>query len=314
MLDAADRTAVGAIAERLAADGGEISSAEWLDRVRDAALALPVGLRRSLRALQRHSGAAGSLLVRGLPIGDAAALPPTPAVGGSAQHTPTPPSAALMLAVLALGEPVAFRAEKKGLLVHDVVPVPGSEEMQGNEGSVDLEFHVENAFHPHRPDHVLLLCLRSDHEGTAGLRLACARRALPLLDDRVREALARPEFVTAPPPSFGGVGDETQPHAVLGGDPDDPDVVVDFGVTRAVTAEGEAALPALHGALAATSRTLVLRPGDLAIVDNRVTLHGRTAFRPRYDGRDRWLQRAFAVSDLRRSRDHRPADGHVLVR
>jgi len=50
------------------------------------------------------------------------------------------------------------------------------------------------------------------------------------------------------------------------------------------------------------------------IVDNRVTVHGRTAFRPRYDGADRWLQRTFAVADLRRSRDHRPDDGYILTR
>jgi L-asparagine oxygenase len=43
-------------------------------------------------------------------------------------------------------------------------------------------------------------------------------------------------------------------------------------------------------------------------------VHGRTAFTPRYDGRDRWLQRIFSLRDLRRSRDFRPDDGHVLVR
>jgi L-asparagine oxygenase len=48
-------------------------------------------------------------------------------------------------------------------------------------------------------------------------------------------------------------------------------------------------------------------------VDNRVTVHGRTAFQPRYDGRDRWLQRTFALADLRRSRGYRPNDGYVLA-
>ena len=49
------------------------------------------------------------------------------------------------------------------------------------------------------------------------------------------------------------------------------------------------------------------------MVDNRVTVHGRTAFRPRYDGRDRWLQRTFVAADLRRSREYRPGDGYVLA-
>jgi hypothetical protein len=45
-----------------------------------------------------------------------------------------------------------------------------------------------------------------------------------------------------------------------------------------------------------------------------VTVHGRTAFHPRYDGADRRLQRTYVTTDLRRSRDHRPHDGHILAR
>jgi L-asparagine oxygenase len=69
----------------------------------------------------------------------------------------------------------------------------------------------------------------------------------------------------------------------------------------------------LQGCLAEHALTHQLVPGDLAVVDNRVTVHGRTAFTPRYDGRDRWLQRTFAALNLRRSRGHRPGDGHVLT-
>jgi len=38
--------------------------------------------------------------------------------------------------------------------------------------------------------------------------------------------------------------------------------------------------------------------GDLLCIDNRRTVHGRTAFSPRYDGFDRWIQRSFVVRDL----------------
>ena len=40
-----------------------------------------------------------------------------------------------------------------------------------------------------------------------------------------------------------------------------------------------------------------LEPGDLLMVDNRRAVHARTAFRPRYDGQDRWLQRVYAVCE-----------------
>ncbi|WP_405628634.1 TauD/TfdA family dioxygenase [Streptomyces sp. NBC_01174] len=62
-----------------------------------------------------------------------------------------------------------------------------------------------------------------------------------------------------------------------------------------------------------TARTLRLTPGDLVVIDNRVSVYGRTAFHSRYDGADRWLQRTYVITDLRRSRNHRPHDGHLLA-
>lgn len=292
--------------------GDRVDDPAWVSGVRHAWEDVPAEVRRSTREFRRHSGPDGSLVLRQLPIG-AEHLPPTPMVKGSVQHTPSLPAAILLLFAAGLGDPAAFAAEKSGALVQDVVPVPGQEQVQGNVGSVELTFHTENAFHPHRPDYVLLLCLRPDHEGVAELRTSCARRVLPLLTARTREALGRPEYVTEAPPSFGPTTEPTA-HAVLTGDPDDPDWCFDEAATRGTTPESRAALAELADAAHGAYTGMLLRPGDLALVDNRVTLHGRSAFTPRYDGRDRWLQRTFSFSDLRRSRDHRPGDGTVLVK
>jgi L-asparagine oxygenase len=160
---------------------------------------------------------------------------------------------------------------------------------------------------------VMLLCLRQDHEGIAGLRTSCIRTVLPLLSDETREALFRDEFVTQAPPSFGLGAAGAVEHAVLTGAPEDPNLQVDLAATTARTERAAAALAELQERFNDAAQTLVLRPGDLAIVDNRVTVHGRTAFTPRYDGRDRWLQRTFVMADLRRSRHQRPSDGYVLA-
>jgi L-asparagine oxygenase len=176
-----------------------------------------------------------------------------------------------------------------------------------------VTYHNENAFHRHRPDYVLLLCLRADHDRVAGLRTASIRQVFGMLGDEHRDALFRREFVTAPPPSFGSSRSASKPHALLTGAPDDPDVMVDFAATNPLTEQAGDAMMELQSLFAEHALTHYLTPGDLAIVDNRVTVHGRTPFAPRYDGRDRWLQRTFATQNLRRSRDHRVADGHVLV-
>ncbi|MEU1480044.1 TauD/TfdA family dioxygenase [Streptomyces sp. NPDC001668] len=310
--DARTLARLGEVTEQLLAEAGDrVDDPAWVALARHAWEDVPADIRRTVRQFRRHSGPDGALVLRMLPIG-AAHLPSTPMVKGSVQHDPSLPAAMLLLFAAGLGDPAAFAAEKSGALVQDVVPVPGQETVQGNVGSVELTFHTENAFHVHRPDYVMLLCLRPDHEGTAELRTSCARRVLPLLTPGTRQALGRPEYVTEAPPSFGPAGEGTA-HAVLTGDPDDPDWCFDEAATKAVTPEGRAALAELAEVAHRTYTGVLLRPGDLAVVDNRVTLHGRSAFTPRYDGHDRWLQRTFAFSDLRRSRDHRPGDGTVLI-
>ncbi|KAA6215515.1 L-asparagine oxygenase [Streptomyces albofaciens JCM 4342] len=309
-VDAADAQQVERVAARLTEPAGcLIDSPDWLARARRAWPRLPTGLVSGLREYRRDSGPTGTLLVRGLPLGQ---VPPTPAEPGSVQREGTVAAAVLAMIASGLGDPVAYRPEKTGAIVQDVVPVPGQEDYQSNAGSVLLTFHTENAFHPHRPDFVMLLCLRADHERVAELRTACIREVLPLLTDESREALLAPEFVTAPPPSFGLPGAGTTPHAVLTGAPEDPDICVDLAATAPQTQRAKVAMHELQELFDRTAQSVRLVPGELAIVDNRVTVHGRTSFRPRYDGQDRWLQRTFAVTDLRRSRGMREADGYVL--
>ncbi|WP_330253254.1 TauD/TfdA family dioxygenase [Nocardia sp. NBC_00565] len=219
-----------------------------------------------------------------------------------------------MMIACGLGDPIAYLAEKSGALVQDVVPVRGKEAFSGNAGSVLLTFHNENAFHQHEPDYVLLLCLRADHDRTAGLRTACLREVLPLLSAAGLDALFAAEFRTAPPPSFGSDNTACTPKPLLSGAPEDPDIRMATIATTALTPRAEAALAEFGRVCDTVAHTTKLTPGDLAIVDNRVTVHGRTAFRPRYDGADRWLQRTFAVADLRRSRDHHTHDGYIITR
>ncbi len=290
---------------------GVLDSRAWIDAARESWNDLPTALRKRLREFRRYSGDLGALRLRGLPV-DESTLGPTPSIAGSVQRAATVPASLLMMIASGLGDPIAFRPEKTGAMVQDVVPVPGKEEFQGNAGSVLLAFHTENAFHQFRPDYVLLLCLRPDHDRTAGLTTVCIRQVYQQLGDATREALFAPEYITTAPPSFGDGGAETLPHGVLGGDPADPDLRVDFAATKPLTDRAGDAMLELQGLFAQNAQVHLLAPGELAIVDNRVTVHGRTAFEPRYDGADRWLQRSFSLIDFRASQPLRPGDGHVM--
>ncbi|MER5806587.1 TauD/TfdA family dioxygenase [Streptomyces sp. NPDC002033] len=313
VLTDAERAELVAVATGvLRANPALIDDPAWLDTVRDASAALPRTVLAALRRFRHDAGPDGVLLLRNMPVVADDPLPETPTVPGSVERVPAVASTLVTAAMIQLGEVIAYRSEKTGALVQNVVPVPGSERSQSNAGSVLLELHVENAFHDNKPDYVGLLCVREDPTGDAKLCTSSVRRALPLLSGHTVSVLAAPRFLTEPPPSFGDLNSVTPAHPVLVGDPRDPNILVDFAATHPLDDEAKAALGELREALMRTMSALALRVGDLAVVDNRLAVHGRTSFTPRYDGQDRWLHRVYAHLDHRRSRVDRKGGGAVL--
>jgi L-asparagine oxygenase len=199
-----------------------------------------------------------------------------------------------------LGSLRGYADEKRGALVHEVHPVRNEEHRIENSGAVAFDFHTENVHHPLRPDFLGLLCLRQDHEAVAATRVASVREARGRLTDEQVAALRRREFLSLYPTSFtrhrpDRRRPESGPHPVLFGPPDSPFMRFNSHNTRATTDAGRDALAALAVALEAVSRDLVLAPGELVILDNHVAAHGRSAFRPRFDGTDRWLRRFYSL-------------------
>jgi L-asparagine oxygenase len=238
----------------------------------------------------------GAMLLRGLPIGD---LPPTP-------PTPTTPSDktsasefSLLTVARRLGQPVGYEPEHGGDLVQNIVPTKAAFDRQVSTSSkVHLMFHTEAAFHPHRPRYLLLLCLRGDP--AAQTTLSSIFEVLPHLPADVVDVLLHPRFRTAVDESYldGRTSLLSAPMAVLSGDRQRPSMVFDADLMVGIDSEADAALGLLGDAISRCHSSVALEPGDLLILDNTVAVHGRSAFEPRFDGADRWLQRTFVVSDL----------------
>lgn len=227
-------------------------------------------------------------------------VPPTPK---GADDSPPMPIVDMMLLswASAYGSCHAYAQEQRGRIVQDIVPAPGMEETQtSGSSSAPLAMHTEASFHPHRPSHVALLCLRGDP--AAVTTLAPVESAVAMLDPSQRAVLAQPRFHTGVDDSFrqNGEPDQRVPVSVLGVDPHTGDFACayDEALTRGDDPLAASALREFTGALRVASRDVVLRAGDLLVVDNRVVVHGRRAFRARYDGTDRWLKRAL-VFDYR---------------
>jgi hypothetical protein len=102
-----------------------------------------------------------------------------------------------------------------------------------------------------------------------------------------------------------------EPVAVLTGTPADPAMVFDQDLMVGMDEEAEEALQLLGEALHAHHSSVTLEQGDLLVVDNDMVVHGRSPFAARFDGTDRWLQRAFVVTDLAASDGERT--GRVIT-
>ncbi|WP_051886754.1 TauD/TfdA family dioxygenase [Streptomyces hygroscopicus] len=298
------------------ADPALLDDPELLAETELAARWFPPRAARALSRFRRSGNPYGTLLVRNVPLDDD--VPPTPADGVAPDWTRLPLATAVQLAAVTwLGDVIAYADEKAGRLVQDIVPVRGAERRQENSGSVMLELHTEDGFHPYKPDFVTLLCLRGDHERRAATTSGAITRALPRLPEESVSVLRRPLFRIHHSSSFGasgtGTGTVSPPLPVLSGPPAAPELVVDFHAMEPVDEAAARALGELRDAMCAVLVGAVLKAGDLLVVDNRAAVHGRSDFRPRYDGRDRWLRRCFAVADLRRSRGVRAAGSQVCA-
>ncbi len=257
---------------------------------------LPPAVHDALIDFTDESPRSGALLLRGAPVGDLPRTPPRP----TAPVTKSLVSELTLLTVARrLGQPVGYLPEHGGDLVQNIVPTPDGAARQISTSSRSaLMFHTEAAFHPHRPRYLLLLCLRGDP--AAATTLASIAEIAPLLSPHTLDVLFEPRFRTAVDQSFlhGRRNEWGPPTAVLRGRRDRPAMVFDAELMRGVDRVAAAALAELSDAIEAHHSATVLEPGDLLIVDNDAAVHGRTSFRARFDGYDRWIQRAFVVTDL----------------
>jgi hypothetical protein len=96
--------------------------------------------------------------------------------------------------------------------------------------------------------------------------------------------------------------------AVLEGDLRTPYIRLDpYFMEPAEDLDARRAFERLTQLLDARLGEVLLEPGDIGFFDNFQSVHGRRAFKARYDGTDRWMKRLNVTRDLRRSRASRPS-------
>jgi Fe(II)/alpha-ketoglutarate-dependent arginine beta-hydroxylase len=211
----------------------------------------------------------------------------------------------LVLYASLLGDVFGWEAQQDSRIVTDVLPSRGWEHSTVSASSaLELGWHTEDAFCPYRANYIGLYCLRNpDNVATT-----IGALSIDALDTTSRAILFEPRFHFRSDPSHehGYDGWEAlQP--ILRGARDRPVLCIDSDYTQPAAGDVLAAR-AFASARDAIDRNLyevVLAPGDICFLDNQNVVHGRRAFRARYDGRDRWLKRVNVTRDLRRSAEMR---------
>ncbi len=293
-------------AQAARAGRGSPSSPSFYNDVGRHIGAVPASVR-SILDDYRTGGSSSVLVLSGVRV-DAAGCGRTPLSWQEALPDARQEQEEAQLALLAalLGEPFAWRTIQHGRMVQNLVPMERERTAQSGHGSVALEWHTEDGFHEQRCRYLLLLGIRNPD---AVPTTVASIRGVDLSDGH-RAVLAQPRFLIRPDPehlrhlttvSPGSealrrareMHDHPEPVAILFGRPDDPHLRIDAPYTTPVPGDREAAeaLAAVVGQLEVAQRDVVVRKGDVLILDNYRVVHGRRAFEPRFDGTDRWLKR-----------------------
>lgn len=247
-------------------------------------------------------------IIDGIDIGE---IPPTPTSIDSVPSMHVA-EASLLNNAREFGFPIGYSQEQNGKVIQNVFPIRKTESDQISSSSkVDLELHTETAFHPYKPDYVMLLCLRGDD--SAATTYACLEDILGNIDPEIAYELTKEQFVTTIDKSFrmNGEPDAEVKTAILqNGEDGFIKLNYDSSVMSGLNPLANKALSELKLIISENIKEFTLKPGQLAIIDNGSTVHGRKHFVPRYDGTDRWLMRCMVVKNLPPARF---VDGNVIT-
>lgn len=232
---------------------------------------------------------------------DLGEIPPTPLIPLSENCEVSNAKKVLLNTAKAYGYPISFIQEQEGVLIQNILPVFKTEfEQISTSSKIELALHTETAFHPHKPDYVLLLCLRGDP--TAVTTLADVDEICLEFDEATVDCLLQPWYTTDVDKSFRKNDEEYKsvvtPILYRRPDIDGLCCVYDYHFMKGTNDFAQMALDLFRDSVEKNIKEIVLNDGDLLVINNNKIVHGRKPFQPRYDGTDRWVQRLLVKKSI----------------
>ncbi|PHS72568.1 MAG: hypothetical protein COB22_04335 [Cycloclasticus sp.] len=267
----------------------------------------PLPIRKMLLEFRDGCSDDGAMILKSCPQEPNIEMIPTPLF--EVQKPSFVSEICLAMVAARLGQIFTYSQLGANSLFQNIIPRSNSEHKQSNASSLEaLHFHTETHFHPHSPDYLLLYCLRSSPE--VKTYHSSVKNVFKSLDKHSIDMLFKPLYRTGMSYIFGNNSEKPgngPVKAVFYGDRTSPFICYDQDLMVGETVEAQKVLDKVHKILQHQKQSLVLSAGDMLIIDNRRIVHGRSAFKAKYDGTDRWLQRTKVLRNI----DQAVNDSHV---
>ena len=292
------------LADRITANPS-LSPLLFCEQSKEQAHHLSSHIKSILTSFATAGSETGFLLIRTVPL-DNATIPQTPSGNKYKVGETTILAKIQAILVSAISDMIAYEAEGSGNLFQDVVPLKAMEHAQTSLGSnTELEIHTEQAFSKLKPDILSLACLRGDPE--AFTHIFPIQTILDHTTHEEQELLRQSLWTTGVDLSFKLNnnefidGDIRGPMPIISGPPSNPTLIFDQDLMTGITPEATNMIRKIVDIYYQHKIRHNLKPGEIVLIDNRRAVHGRSAFKPKYDGNDRFLIRCFATFDLSKS-------------
>lgn len=265
---------------------------------------LPRELQESLYDFKLHGNKKGYFLIRSLPTDPNLMHTPVNSLDVPQQKKTFYSEFWLSAVGSQLGDPYSYEQEDSGLLYHNVRAKKATEGTLSGLNPDNLNLHSETAFHPFYPDFLLLFCLRGDRDRQAKTTISSIGSIKKDLSPELQSILRKPLFKTGTDYFYGnpnGIKGNGRVIPILYGEENNPLVIFDPDMMEGITEKAQEAIESLSILFQQKKEGILLEPGDLLVLDNYRVVHGRTSFKPRHDGLDRWLQRLFTSRNLQQA-------------
>jgi len=269
---------------------------------------LPKNLTKQLNDFSINGTPTGFLLIKNIPIVNEE-LPNTPSSNNCKIGETTILARIQSILLSSIAEMVSYEAEGYGRLFQDIIPIQTMANNQTSVSSnVELEIHTEQAFSKLRPDILSLSCLRGDKNALT--HILPIQRIIENVTIEELQLMKQPLWNCGVDLSFkiNGVdfieGDIRGPFSIINEKNEttqETTLLFDQDLMTGINEEANIIIKRIVDIYYKNRISHNLKQGEILFVDNRRAVHGRSPFKPNYDGKDRFLIRCFATFDYDKS-------------